>query len=177
MAINTSVMSLQDWDQFYRTHASWLLALIRRQSGNHHVAQDITQDTFIKAMVLATTKACDSVRDNPRALLKLMAKQIFIDKIRRDVIEKNYWEQLCLAHSEMSEDTVEAHVMVIEALSLLSQTLEACGERMTAIFSLYYFEGLKQQEIAQRLSLSITTVKRDLSQCLMHCYKLRHMLA
>ncbi|MBP6116486.1 MAG: RNA polymerase sigma factor [Neisseriaceae bacterium] len=177
MAINTSHLSRQDWDQFYRMHSVWLLNLIRHQTGNHHVAQDITQDTFIKAMVLVTAKATTAVRENPRALLKLMAKQLFIDKIRRDVIEQNYWNHLGQLQDELSAHGLEAHVMAIEALSLLSQTLDACGERTRTIFSLYYFDGLKQQEIAQRLNLSITTVKRDLSHCLMQCYKLRHVLA
>lgn len=175
MAINTSHLSIQDWDLFYRRHSVWLLNLIRRQTGNHHVAQDITQETFLKAMLMVTTKADDAARENPRALLKLMAKQLFIDKIRRDVIEKSYWEQLRLWHQEMSDYDLEAHVIAIEALSMLSKTLELRSEREQTIFGLYYFEGLKQQDIADQLSLSIATVKRDLSRCLMQCYKLRYV--
>lgn len=176
MAINTTLMSLQDWDRFYRVHSPWLLNLIRRQIGNHHVAQDITQDTFLKAMVLATSKATDAVRENPRALLKLMAKQLFIDKIRREVIEQNYWTQLAVLQQGFCSHDLEAHVMAIEALSMLSKTLELRSARERKVFGLYYFDGLKQQDIAQMLKLSIATVKRDLSQCLMHCYQLRHAL-
>lgn len=165
-----STLTMPEWDGFYRLHAPWLLQLIRFQTGNVHVAEDITQDTFVKVMVTVSQQTSQAIRENPRALLQVVAKRLFIDKIRHDVIEQGYWASLRDLHGGASEYDVEAHVMAIQTLTSLSQALEQCSDRQKQIFWCFYFEGLKQLDIGHRLSLSLATVKRELSQCLFRCY-------
>jgi RNA polymerase sigma-70 factor (ECF subfamily) len=169
MTTSITKMDVQQWDSFYRQHASWLLGLLHYQTGNHHLAEDISHDTFVKVMVSVTARALN-IQQSPRALLKIISKQLFIDKIRRDAIEKHYWDYLAVVQETVQSVDLEMHMSAIETLSNVSKTLSQRSQREQSIFALYYFNGCKQADIATQLSISIATVKRDLSQCLMHCY-------
>ncbi len=170
----TSCLSLTDLESLYRTHAYWLLRLLKNQIGHAFLAEDITQETFIKVMVATTVQTHQALRDNPKALLQTIAKRLLIDSVRAEVIAQKYHEQYALLQGKQSDYDLEAHVAAIQTLVQLSKSLDECNERERRCFMLYYFDGLSQAEIAKRLHLSHSTVKRCLAKIVLYAYQLEY---
>lgn len=63
----------------------------------------------------------------------------------------------------LSEDLMD-HVVMQETLDQLQAAVDSLPPRLRAIFELSFEEGLKRREVAERLQLSESTVKRDKSQ-------------
>lgn len=72
-----------DIEDFYREHASAVLGFLVSLSRDRNVAEDLLQDTFIKA-----TRALGAYRGgSPRAWLFAIARSTFIDHTRRRRID------------------------------------------------------------------------------------------
>ncbi len=165
-------MSPKQWDQFYRAHCPWLIKIVCRYSGCRFVAEDISHDTFLKVLVQVSPSVLRGLAQNPKGFLRSMAKHLLIDKIRRDLVEQSYWDSLQAFHLNVSDYQLDEHVAAIEALSKLSQALEALPHLEQSAFLLYYIDDLKHQDIAERLAVSVSTVRRAIARCMMNCYHL-----
>ncbi|MEX2279894.1 MAG: RNA polymerase sigma factor [Acidimicrobiia bacterium] len=66
-------------ETFYRQHAGAVFAFLYSLSRDQALAEDLTQDTFVKA-----TRAMAGFRDgNPRSWLFTIARSVFIDHTRK----------------------------------------------------------------------------------------------
>lgn len=167
----TRFLTLAEWDQLYRQHRPWLVKLLNYQSGNPHIAEDISQDTFVKVMVSATAATRQTLLDNPRFFLRAIAKNLLIARIRRHIIEESYREALSHFSDEASSYNIEDHISAIEDLTLLSKVLSNCEQKAKQTFMLYYLENKTQAEIATITGTSQSSVKRHLASCLMQYYQ------
>ncbi|MRT32423.1 sigma-70 family RNA polymerase sigma factor, partial [Xylella fastidiosa subsp. multiplex] len=76
-------------------------------------------------------------------------------------LEQAYLEQLA-AMPEPLAPSPEDRLLVIEALHRIDAMLDALPARTRTVFLLSQLEGLGYEEIAQRLEVSVRTVKRDM---------------
>ncbi len=68
-----------DIEGFYRAHAGAVYGYLVSLSRNRHLAEDLMQDTFVRA-----TRAMGGYRgENPRAWLFAIARSVFLDDLRR----------------------------------------------------------------------------------------------
>lgn len=165
-------LTLNEVDKLYRTHAHWLLNLLKYKIGDRHLAEDITHDAFIKILVTCSSEANPTIRSSPKNFLQMIAKNLFIDKIRRTIIEQNYHTYLANMQSEAADYNLENHIAAIETLTKLSKALGRCPKRAQDVFLLYYFDNFTQNDIAKRLHISLASVKRDLCQCALIAYEI-----
>ncbi len=151
----------------YEDHHSWLCGWLRSKLGCMEHAADLAQDTFIR--VLTLRKAAEL--QQPRAYLSSVARSLMIDMFRRRAVEQAYLETLA-ARPEQVEVSPEARLLIIETLLEIDRLLDGLGTRTREIFLMAQLDGLSYVEIARRLDVSLTTVKKHAVRALTHCLML-----
>lgn len=150
-------------EALYSGHHGWLYATLKRKLGNAMDAADLAQDTFTRILASQVT-----VIDQPRAYLSCVAKGILVNWYQRKALERAYLEALASvpAHEVPSPET---HFLVLETLHEIDAMLDALPPLVKRAFLLSQLNGLKYQDIAEQLGVSLITVKRYMKQALVQC--------
>lgn len=148
----------------YEEHHPWLCGWLRSRLGCVEHAADLAQDTFIR--VIALRKAA-GLRE-PRAYLSSVARSLMIDAFRRRALEQAYLEALA-ARPEALDISPETRLSILETLNEIDRLLDGLGARTREIFLMAQLDGLSYVEIARRLEVSVTTVKKHAVRALTHC--------
>ncbi|AZD09427.1 RNA polymerase ECF-type sigma factor [Pseudomonas chlororaphis] len=149
----------------YSEHHGWLHAWLNRRLGNACDAADLAHDTFLR---LLTRKVARPLGSEPRALLTHIAKGLVIDRWRRQDVERAYLETI--AHlPEPEVPSPETRLLILEALWRIEALLREMPEATREAFLLSQLEGLTYAQIAQRLNLSLVTVKRYMRSAFIAC--------
>lgn len=159
-----------DASALYTAHAPWLCEWLRSRTRCAERAADLTQDTFCKLI----ERAGATVPDNPRTYLATVARRLLIDDIRRREVERAYLAALAL-HGEAADLlTPERYAEAVQMLVGLGQLLATLPEETRTAFLLRRLDGLRHDEIAERLNVSTRTVKRYIADAYARCYALAY---
>jgi RNA polymerase sigma factor (sigma-70 family) len=150
----------------YRDHRGWLHQWLRQRLGCSETAADLAQDTFIRILSKETAPQPES----PRAYLSTIAKGLMFNHWRRQALEQAYLEILALQPEPESPSLEEQH-LVVETLLQLAQILEGLPDRDKQIFLMARLDGLKYQEIADRLNINVNRVQKAMVRCMQQCYR------
>ncbi|HMN43774.1 MAG TPA: sigma-70 family RNA polymerase sigma factor [Povalibacter sp.] len=162
---NSSVSGADSLHSLYASHHGWLRDWLRRKLSCSEQAADLAQDTFLKLL----GKPLD-IRE-PRSYLTAVARGLMVDRFRRQAIETAYLAALA-ARPEPASIELETQAIIIETLVAVDRLLDQLGSRTRAVFLLAQLEGLTQVEIAERLKLSLPTVRRHLVRAYTECLSL-----
>jgi len=166
-AFGDSLMSSLDHSalhQLYSEHNSWLKGWLRVRLGNAADASDLAQDTFVRVM---TARHDVPIRE-PRGYLSAIARSLLIDKSRRRTIEQAYLFALA-QRPEPVEVSPEVRLSIIEMLISIDPLLDELGPRTREIFLAVQLEGLTYVAAAERVGVSVTTVKNHLIRAMTRC--------
>lgn len=158
-------------EQLYKHHYLWLHQWLRKRLGCDANAADITQDTFLR--LLDTVKPAQELAQ-PRAFLRTTAKNLIVDKARRQTIEAAFLEQLSLS-MQLDDPHYPSAELICEAIEVLTQLtalLSHVPEKAALAFRLHYLDGMKQQEVARTMKVSARTVRAYLAQVLVNMQRL-----
>lgn len=150
-------------EALYTGHHGWLYSLLRNKLGNAMDAADLAQDTFTRILASRVTRI-----EQPRAYLHCVAKGILINWYQRKALERAYLEALALV-PEPEVPSPELRLMVLETLHDIDAMLDALPPLVKRTFLLSQISGLKYQEIATELNVSLITVKRYMKQAFVQC--------
>lgn len=156
----------------YRQNYTWLHAWLRKKTLCEHNSADIAQDTFVR--VLTSKNTLNNVRE-ARAYLTSIAKNLLIDRARRQKLEQAYLAELTLETEDIAGTVVVSPEEINETLCLLEQiciVLEGLSANAQQAFIRHYLEGETQVVIAQDLSVSTKMVQKYLVQALVKCRQL-----
>ena len=142
------------WEELYEDHYKELVSYGTRISGSKELAEDLTQETFVKALMNGDT-VMDLSPGKQRAWLYRTFKNLFFDRCRRAVLETEYAQNL---RSEYAEDR---GIQEVEN----TMVLQSISPQDRAMFQLRYFDGYSAEEIAQMMHLPPGTVRSKLSRC------------
>lgn len=135
----------------WQAHEAELLAYLTHRVGDRHLAEDLLQDTFLKAMRQGERFCAVGL---PRAWLFQVARNALVDHAR-----------LQRPGAELSED-LPAAVDEPAAVDALAECLERVLPRMAAedadILRACDLLGLKQQDYAERQGLTLPAAKARL---------------
>lgn len=139
------------FDLHYRALCYFAECIIKDQQE----AEDIAASSFIK---IWKKHADFETAQNIKAFLFISTKNACFDYLkhfkRQSLAQKEYFKQL----SE-EEDHILNYLIEAEFLQLLNAEIEDLPEKCRAVFKFIYFDSLKTDEIAQRLALSVKTVR------------------
>lgn len=148
----------------YSEHNGWLKNWLRSRLGNASDAADLAQDTFIRVL---NARNVQNIRE-PRSYLGSIAHALMVDKFRRRAVEQAYLAELA-ARPEQTVDSPETRAMILETLVAVDTLLDGLGERTRRIFLAVQLEGLSYSAAAERVGVSLNTVKKHLARAMTHC--------
>lgn len=151
----------------YSDHHRWLQGWLRGKLGNTSDADDLTQDTFARIL---TARTLNDIKE-PRAYLTTIAKGILVNWYQRQALERSYLEALARL-PEAVVPSPEQQLVILETLQQVDAMLDALPVKVKRAFLLSQIEGLKYEEIAERIGCSLISVKRYMKQAFLSCLML-----
>jgi RNA polymerase sigma factor (sigma-70 family) len=155
MLPSTQTNTFCDVAVLYRQQHSWLQSWLRRRLNCSQSAADLAQDTFLRLLAKEHVPELHA----PRTFLAKIAQSVLSNHYRRQKLERAYLEALA-AMPEQLAPSLETQAILLETLIALDGALESLERPVREAFLLSQLDGLSHGEIAARLNVSITTVKR-----------------
>ncbi|WP_321202543.1 sigma-70 family RNA polymerase sigma factor [Bacillus sp. CRN 9] len=139
-----------------------------RITRDHYTAQDVVQESFVKAYM-----KLDTLQDHEKigSWLAAITTRTAIDVVRKERLTKERtesiddWEKSNLRMKQNVEDEVAAHIIEEK----ISRFIDSISTDQQNVYQLKMKAGLKEKEIAALLQLNQNTVKTKI-------YRLRKQL-
>lgn len=148
----------------YRDHSRWLQGWLSRQVGSRCDAADLMQDTFLR---IVGRDSLDNLA-SARGYLRTIAHGLMVNHLRRRRLERRYLEALeCLP--EPLAESAEVRMIALETLVAIDRMLDGMPAKARHAFLLSQLEGLGHAEIAERLEVSVSSVRKYLYTAVRHC--------
>jgi len=152
---------LDAFERLYDRHSSTLYALLLRILANPDDAQEVLQETFVKAWTNA--KMFDAVRGSDVAWLISIARSRGIDRLRSRKIrgdrEDDAGRELSTGLGFIEKRTGADDAIESEERMAVRGALAELPEPQRVALALAYFEGLSQSEISAKLGEPLGTIK------------------
>lgn len=132
---------------------------VKKNIFNKDIAQDVTQETFTRAIKVLHTKN----RENQRALLYRIAKNVMVDLYR----EKNRFDTVAYEDQDyinLEEKSVLTTLVEDERNRQLLEEIENLPKKRRQAFTLHIIDGYSREEVAQIMNLSINAVEQHISR-------------
>ena len=143
------------WDEIYERHYPELLKYCIGACRDKELAEDLVQETFMRALQNADT--IEELGPNQcRAWLYRTMKNLLYDRYRRAVLEAEHLQQL-------EEEAARPDPGIQQAENELILQMLTPEDRM--LFTLRYIEDYNASEIAQMLQMNPGTIRAKLSRC------------
>ncbi len=127
-------------------------------------ASDLAQDVFLRVW----EKQLEVDQKTALRLLYKIAGDMFVSRYRREVLEMNYRASLKFDTADISP---EESYRYKELFDNYTKALASLGERQRTVFLMARMEGLKYQEIADRLNISVKAVEKRMNIALAYLKK------
>lgn len=149
----------------FRSDYRWLTDRLRRRIVYGCEAEDVASEAFLR---LAALPNLDSVRE-PRAMLTTLAKRVLYENWRKRDLEKAYLAALA-GRPDLHHPSPEERELLMEALIAIDQALEGLSEKARRAFLYSQLDGLTYAEIAAEVGVSVSMVRKYITQALTNCY-------
>ncbi|CAM4387065.1 RNA polymerase sigma factor [Kerstersia similis] len=147
-----------------------LRRFLLRQGEDVHTVDDIAQESVTR--ILHASQTGTEVR-NPRSLLYQVARNLLTDNARRRQVRaeeplENWQTEELPAHWTQQEEPGT----ILErkrAAEIYIKTIRSLPPRCQEAFRMHLYDGLSNDEIAQRMGISSSMVKKHILRAMMAC--------
>jgi RNA polymerase sigma factor (sigma-70 family) len=130
-------------------------------------AEDVVHTAFARVMEIN-----DQTINNPRALLYKTSYNIAIDRKRHGVVRQKHVETLIVSKSSAVEELGPERIFEGDKqLRVVVKAMREMPEKRRRLLMMSRFDGLSYAEIARKVGLSETSVRKHISKGLMDCQK------
>lgn len=156
--------------ELYKRYGSWVYSLALRVVQNDELAEEITQDIFLKVWNRAST--WDPDKGKLGSWLLAVTRYAAIDRIRQEQRQPPQaamsWEDAApfLSHRSAVDTALWADGQILQA------AMAKLPEEQMQVIELAYYQGMTHKQIAQSLELPLGTVK---TRVRLGLQKLRHL--
>jgi RNA polymerase sigma-70 factor (ECF subfamily) len=147
---------VHDADRLFRTYNAALVRYLTRRLGDRDWAEEVAQETFLRALRQDTLT-------NERSWLFAVATNLVRDEARKDARNRRRLELLRAEEQDRVVDSVAITFEHEENSALARRALDLLAERDREAL-LMREEGLDYNEIAEALELSVGSVGTTLSR-------------
>lgn len=160
-------------ESLYGSHHGWLKRWLTGKLHSSFDADDIAQDTFLRVM---NGESLTAIRD-PKSFLCTVAKRVMVDLFRRNALEKAYLDMLAQLPEALAPSP-ENQQQQLETLQQVDLMLDGLSHKARQAFLLSQLDGMAYAEIATRLNVSVSSVKKYVARATEHCllFRLEHGL-
>lgn len=150
----------------YREHCAWLTSWLRGRLGHcSDRAADFAQDTFLRILQADTQPP---MLQQPRPYLATIARGLLVDHYRRQDLERAYLAELA-ALPERLQPSPEEQALLLETLLAIDRMLDGLGDKVKQAFLLVQLDGLGYADVAARLGVSVSSVKKYMHKAVLQC--------
>jgi len=157
-----SFSDLKSFEVLFRQYYQMLCSYAFRFVNDADSAEEIVQDLFYK---LWEKKDEVQINTSVKSYLFSAVHNRCLKYIEHRNVETRYKNYYLMHKSEIDSEPQHASE-VHELQGIIDHTLDSLPERCSRIFKLNRFEGLKYNEIAQKLSISVKTVEANMGKAL-----------
>ncbi len=126
------------------------------------LAEEAVQEIFLKIWLMeGRLKGIDHLD----AYLKALSRNHCLNVIRRQALETRMAATMAVDYEDAHNETEET-VLLRDARALLDEAIAALPEQQQQVYRLCQQEGLKYEEAAARLGISVNTVKTHLKRAM-----------
>jgi len=148
-----------NFKEIFENHFDAVRNYIYYRSGDTEMATDIAQETFMRLW----EKQLMPLPDKTKGLLFKMAGDLFVSTYRRQKTELNIKLNI---KPETTDESPEDQMEFEELKNNYELALKNLPEKQRIVFLMSRMDGLKYQEIADALDLSIKAVEKRMSLAL-----------
>jgi len=154
-------------DVYVRYRSELCSSVVNKFQVTRDEAEDIVQAAFARVVAIK-----DQSIKNPRALLYKTAYNIAIDRKRHGTVRQKHIDSVIDSESTAVEELGPERVFEgNRRLHIVAKAMWKMPEKRRKLFVMSRFDGLSYAEIARRVGLSETSVRKHISKGLMDCQK------
>lgn len=128
--------------------------------------EDVAQEAFLRAYVAEQKKDIEQ----PKAFLFRIARNLALTQLTRKSRQiTDYIEDFADPTVIESGETVDGEVEALESFGLYCEAVAALPEKCRQVFLLRKVHGLTHKEIAERMSMSVSSVEKYLRRGILEC--------
>lgn len=148
------------FDRVYALHQARVFSFLLRLSGRREVAEDLTQETWIKL-----AKSAPTLREDTRLLpyLFTIARNAFISWRRWAMLDLSRLVTIGFQADALSDSPSELHDRA-EDMALLERALQKLPVASREVLLLVGVEGFEQEEAAKILGVEYAALRKRLSR-------------
>ncbi len=140
--------------QLYEKYYNEIYLYLYSFCKNRTVAEDLTQETFLKAIL---SLADDHI--NVRAWLYMVARNLYFNYFRKESRNTEFDEREAESLADDRMPQLLDNILQDERRRLLYQALQHLDERKREILMMQYFGGLSQKEISALLKMTPENIR------------------
>ncbi len=148
------------FDVLLNRHKSTLFSYIYFVVRNRELAEDIFQETFMKAIVTIKQKRYTE-NGKFRAWINRIAHNLIIDNFRQEKNEQTISNDECevdlFNNPKFSDGTIEDDLVKFQIISDVKKLINYLPDTQKEVLLLRYYEDLSFKEIAEMTGVSINT--------------------
>lgn len=153
---------LTTFEKIFKMYYKELCFFAKKYLVDMDEAEEVVQDMFY---TIWQNKESLNIKQSLKAYLYTSTKNRCLKKIRSKQYEEKYRSYVKQSKPDMVTTPYE-EINAKELDILIEETLRSLPERTRKIFKMSRYEGLKYQEIANKLSISIKTVEANMGKAL-----------
>lgn len=169
-------MNTDELNELVEAHQAELFRYLRFIGADHATAEDLLQETFLRAFRAKVTPDLAELVSR-RAWLRRIAHNLFIDHCRRHQRSPvSFSSEQAEVAEEFWERRFHAHDEGFGCMEALEECLESLPENQSRLVEAFYAERRSRDEIADLLGISSSGVKAALRRvrvALGHCIQQR----
>jgi len=158
-----SIQGEQAFEQLFKEHFKSLYAYAYTILKNEATAEEIVQNVFYK---IWEKKVPDTIQTSLKAYLYKAVYHESLNYLKHQKIKAQYHTHVMHGSKDEADHTPSRKVLVKELEEKLRQALNTLPPQCRTIFQMSRFDGLKYQEIADELGISIKTVENQMGKAL-----------
>ncbi len=147
--------------KLFYAYKNKLYSFILQLTGSAAMAEDVVQETFLKVW---RNRAAFSALENFNAYLFKIAQNDAINGLRRQ--SRGYLIMSAIEREKTDSNDIEDILTGKEMKAVLQQAVDRLPPQQRRVFELSRNEGLKYEEIANQLNISVSTVRNHMVQAL-----------
>ena len=157
----TQALTERSLNELFQNHWTDVYSFAKSKTRNHHQAEDLTCETFIKAFLKFETY-------NPSQKFKnwifTICKNTFLDTLRKQGNAVTYLEdQLYFEVNDTKPSPVDLLILKENYLNLLNK-IGQLNKSDQEIINLFYLEDLSYEQITERLNISYANARTKLNR-------------
>lgn len=158
--------------ELYRLHKRRVFSLIYHMVKSRAAAEEILQDTFMR--LWERSHLYNSEKGALQSWLLMVARNCSLDYLRKESVRTARHVSLLRNPADLEDFAGEARRSTVELEQAVKKALAALPVEQRTVIEMAYFEGLTQEELAERTRRPLGTIK---SQIRLGFRKLREALA